>query len=434
MSEVFWGVCMEQSEKLETSRAVSELRGFGWTLERIASEVGASKSTVSDWQCGATPRPAARVKLLALHSRELLRIRPKDDALTQVYEKEFRRMTASFPAASALEAYHRLEAELDRYSPNILHRFSSAWQQQQLHLLLGNYSESRRLVAEFPKFGRDSLIDRVLLSIGDSATAQVDFYLGRPLEELRFELEKSELPDGSGVILPNDLGGFSIHAEILRLSHLSIVLTLLGFPTEALYRMRQAIKLAEDTQEAAFLIAARAWAADLDYIEERPESALRHASRALNSPRNELPLGAAIAEIHRGYCISALNRDKSGPQSISEAIETLEKNNFEFAKSFWLEILAKAHLSLGNRSAGLETIERGLEFARNRGETFWIPALQITRAGLLMLSPNASIEEPLSYLDDAIDWASGTSCRLMRGRAEIMRRRILNGTSASSSV
>lgn len=417
---------MDESGKQEAKDIVDALLGFGWTLRAIAEAIGngVGKSTVSDWQGGATPRKKeVKQKLWELHAKEISRREYRRDTKSVVYEQEIRRLTARVSTSAGLDSFLRLDEKLASEWPNVIQDYSNTWHAQQLHFLRAEYRLCLDKILSFPETNEIDEATEALESVAVFSHAQALFYLGHPIDQLVAQFSRYERPDRHNPIISLDQAEFSYHAEVLRLGHLSLIMALLDDPKSADARVEQGLSFAE-RMDPQFQSAAHTWAADVHYVQGSYQSALHHANIALELAGDTLPVSIGIANIHRGLGLTALNRDPDGPSMIVGGINLLQEIEIYFAQTFWLEILARAQLILGLHAEGLETIERAFQFGHETGEKLWFPALKITQAELLLLDPRVDLSTVEQLLDDAIGEATRMASRLVQRRAEELREKI----------
>jgi tetratricopeptide (TPR) repeat protein len=168
----------------------------------------------------------------------------------------------------------------------------------------------------------------------------------------------------------------------MRLCVLAFCYCLLGDFQQALQVIDPCHRFAADHGDS-FRAVTLSWEADIYYANGYWQEALKAAEEGLKLSHENLPLVTAIASIHIGHCGAAVHKDMHSIERIKEGLSLLKKLNFNFAWSFWLEILASAYFQLDAFDDALATIDEAIAFGNRIGERVWLPRILATRARIL---------------------------------------------------
>ncbi len=393
---------MARSEFSEMIEFIQQVTGY--TQSKVARRMGVSQSTVSDWTSGTTtPRPDKRKILKSWY--EEVRKAHSDKKHVLGYQ-EILTMTSRMSTTQAMQTYREIAFDL---SAPLLDIFYGHWYAAQIEFLQGKYQSSLRKNRNLTHFADCFELEPNIMAIACSyAVAQIDLFQGKNLRKVKNKLEAHEGSSGHTPLADAEYGLLGVHSEVMRLCVLAFCYCLLGDLQQALRVIDRCHRFASNHGDS-FRAVALSWEADIYYANGYWKEALKAAEKGLELSQDNLPLVTAIANIHIGNCRAAVHKDMHSIDRIKEGLSLLEKLNFNFAWSFWLEIMASAYFQLNKFDEALATVDEAIAFGNRIGETVWLPRILGTKARILGKMGKKHEREQLELLSQARELAGRVS-------------------------
>src|SRR5262249_11726717 len=125
----------------------------------------------------------------------------------------------------------------------------------------------------------------------------------------------------------------------------SFVLHCMGYPDQALQKIRQALAIAQHLEHPPSIAAARFYSALLYQLRRDRNGARSQAEAgiALSNEHGILHFLTTARQIH-GWALAAMGEPEAGIASMRESIETQRAYGTEMARAYFLATLAETHL------------------------------------------------------------------------------------------
>jgi class 3 adenylate cyclase/predicted ATPase len=173
------------------------------------------------------------------------------------------------------------------------------------------------------------------------------------------------------------------HREIFRLSRLAQTLWYLGYPDQALQQSQEALTLARERAQPAWLANALIYAANLHESRREEHRAYEQAEAALVlSHEQGFAFRLAEATMLRGWALVEQGQGDAGIAQIRQGIAAQRATGGRNTGP--LALLAKACWNLGQSEEGLRVVAEALAIANSNGEGRWMAELYRLQGELLL--------------------------------------------------
>jgi predicted ATPase len=174
---------------------------------------------------------------------------------------------------------------------------------------------------------------------------------------------------------------------VLCLSRAAQTLWLLGYPTQALQRSREAITLAQELFRPWILTWALEYDAGIHYL-RREGQLTRERTEAVIALASEQGFVAALAEatMLRGWALAEQGQGEEGVAQIRQGLAVYRTLESEVAWTYYLGRLAEAYGKVGQPAEGLNVLDEALGLVHKNGEHFWEAELYRLKGELLLQS------------------------------------------------
>jgi DNA-binding winged helix-turn-helix (wHTH) protein/predicted ATPase len=261
-----------------------------------------------------------------------------------------------------------------------------------------------------------SLVGLPLLAVADFSAARAHLEQGIALYEFeRHHLLASEHGDDPG---------------LTSLAFLAIALWFVGYPDQALARVREAQALAERLAAPYCVAFAHSFSAWIHARRGEPEAAQAHCD-ALVALAAEQGFAFLLAEgaIVRGWALAAQGRFEAGIEQMGRGLAAQRAAGAEMGRPSHLALLADAHGRAGRPEDGLRVLEEALATVGETGERSYEADLYRLKGELLgQLERHAGREdgdgEAQECLRHAIDVAQRQGARSLELRAALALARL----------
>ena len=194
-------------------------------------------------------------------------------------------------------------------------------------------------------------------------------------------------------------------AGVACLSHVSLVLWLLGYPDQALRRSHEALTLARELAHPFSLAFALDFAASLHQHSREIQMAQEwaEASIALCSEQG-FPFWLAWATIVAGWALAKQGQEESGIARMLQGLAPWQAIGAGWGRPYFLTMLAEAYGGAGQLEEGLSVLVKALEVTNKTAERWWETELyrlrgELTLQKLSVVSSQLSAPSPHSEME-----------------------------------
>jgi TOMM system kinase/cyclase fusion protein len=211
---------------------------------------------------------------------------------------------------------------------------------------------------------------------------------------------------------------------VATLSHLSLVLWLLGYPDRAVALNQQALDRARKLSHPFSLAFALLYAAIVHTL-RREASAVRDDSLALGTLCQEQGFAYrhSQSQILQGWAGASTEFDTKAIEQIQFGIEKTRATGAEVLRPYYLTLCADASLQAKCVSVGLASVEEALQVVERSSERFFEAELYRLRGELLVAGESHSHDATASYLR-ALGSAHSQAARSLELRAAVAYARL----------
>ena len=229
--------------------------------------------------------------------------------------------------------------------------------------------------------------DQALLAVAQWALGQCLFFQGQPAAA-RAHLEQAIAlhdahpyrPLGVASGFPADLGVFSRCFAAHTLWHL-------GYPDQALQRIREALRLAEDLGHRFSRALALDYAAMLHQFRREAEIVQELGETAMTLCAEQgFAYYLAWATIMHGWALAMKGQGEAGIARMRHGLTAMRATGAALRQPYYLELLAEACRHRGQAEVGLTLLAEALPEATKTGEHWRLPELHRLRGELLLAS------------------------------------------------
>jgi predicted ATPase len=194
------------------------------------------------------------------------------------------------------------------------------------------------------------------------------------------------------------------------------VVWFLGFPDDALERVKAGLALGQRLAHANSLAFAHIFAALLHTFRREFDVAQGRAEAAIEIAReHRLPQWLAQATMYRGFALVGLGQQAEGITQLRTGLADWNGTGCRLFDTQWLGFLAEAHLQAGQFDDALTALDRAAQTAAATGECHYQAELYRLRGAVLAnIGENA---EAASWLHQAIETARSQQAKSLELRA-----------------
>jgi len=189
-----------------------------------------------------------------------------------------------------------------------------------------------------------------------------EFALAREHMEQGFALYDSQQHHSMTLLREFDSG-------VTCLSRAAVVLWELGYPDQALQRIRAALTLAQELSHPLSLAYALDLAAGVHLLRREAQAAQEHAEAMIALSREQgFSLRLAEGTIFRGWALAAQGRAEEGIAQMRQGLAAVPATGVEVARPYYLAVLAEAYGRLGQIEEGLAVLAEALAVVHKIGQ------------------------------------------------------------------
>jgi predicted ATPase/DNA-binding winged helix-turn-helix (wHTH) protein len=169
------------------------------------------------------------------------------------------------------------------------------------------------------------------------------------------------------------------------ISYAALALWYLGYPDQALQRIRAAVELAREQAHPFSLAYALIGAAWLHQYRREPEATHDRAEAVKTLSREYgFPLREAQAEIMAGWALAMRRNPMDGIAQIRRGLTAFEATGAGANRTYYLALLAEACRDAGQSEEGMRLLETAARTAKTSGEHWWEAELHRLRGELVV--------------------------------------------------
>jgi DNA-binding winged helix-turn-helix (wHTH) protein/tetratricopeptide (TPR) repeat protein len=237
-----------------------------------------------------------------------------------------------------------------------------------LNGLQGNYLTALRTAAD--GHARAQRLGAVSLAAAARAVGGVFRLRSGDLTGARADLEAAALP--LTTIRTSDVSVGGLHPEIWRLTGLGYALFFLGYPDQALARMRDAISAAERDGTPASLVYAMGLNASIHDHRREPDEAEDMIHSLLQLLRGRV---YSRSDVLSGFILGWASAQRGdlprGIELMSEAVRAVRQGTLKVDWTKFLARLGEAQCRAGRAAEALATLDEGLAAAHSTDERYY---------------------------------------------------------------
>ena len=200
--------------------------------------------------------------------------------------------------------------------------------------------------------------------------------------------------------------------------HAALALWCLGYVDQALERVNEAVKLAEELSQSASLAHAHLFTTRIHQFRQEPRLTQAHAEALITSCAEQgFAEGLAAGRILRGWALANEGESDTGIEEMRCGLNEWRATGPRVRYVYHLALLADAYRQTAERAHGLRAVEEALTVASETGERFWEPELYRLKGELLLLSTREAMNEAQACCDRAIELARTRGAKSLELRA-----------------
>jgi len=205
----------------------------------------------------------------------------------------------------------------------------------------------------------------------------------------------------------------------------AITLWLLGYPTQALARLHEALALAQELSHPYSLAYARCWAAMVSQLRRDVPAVHKQAEAVVTlSTEQGFPQLAAIGTIVRGWALAMQGQGEEGLAQIRQGITSCRATGAAVTVPFFCTMLAEVCDHLGYTEDGLQALAEAHTLVEQHDERWWEAEICRLQGVLLLRQPMPQEAEAEAWLQRALAVASRQEAKALELRAAMSLSRL----------
>jgi predicted ATPase len=290
----------------------------------------------------------------------------------------------------------------------------------QISLVRAEYQRARELGEHLLTLAQDAHDPALLLAAHD-ALGQTFFFLGEfALAQAHLEQVLTGYDPQQHRALTLLLGGED--PGVICLNMVACVWWLLGYPDQALQRIRKSLTLARTLADPFSLALALFGAALFHQFRREGQDTQEQAEALLRlSTEQEFPFWLALGTVLQGWALAEQGQGEEGIVQLRHGLAASQATGVELQRSYWLALLAEAYGKAGQAEAGLAALTEALTVVDKSSERFYEAELYRLKGELALQSESQSSESPPreaeAYFQRAIAVARHQSAKSLELRA-----------------
>ena len=267
--------------------------------------------------------------------------------------------------------------------------------------------------------------DPALLLYARRALGTTSFYMGE------FLPAKEHLEMGISIYDPERhrplafrYGGAD--AGVVCLSYAAWTLWQLGYPHQALKRVKEALALAQRLSHPLSLAHTELFVGELRKYRREAHAAQENAESVIAlSVEHGFPHWLAEATSLRGWAMAEQGRSEEGIAHLQEGLAAVLATGAEVVRPYYLCLLAEAYMETGRLDDGLNVLTEALAAADEHENRHYEAEIHRLRGELLLKQDDSNAAEARSCFERAIEVARRQSAKSLELRATTSLARLL---------
>jgi predicted ATPase len=356
------------------------------------TEAGLSEQAVGYWQRAgqhAIQRSAHAEAIAHLNKGlELLKLLPDSPKRLQ---QELDLQTALGPALMATKGFAAPEVEhayarareLCRRIEDTPQLFRVLWGLRLFYLLRAEYGTARELGEQLLSLAQRAQ-DSALLLLSHLAVGDLRFHVGelataRPYLEQAVALYDLQQHRSLAFLYS------TIDPGVASLSFTASTLWFLGYPAQAVERIRQALSLAQELSHPHSRAFALSFAAWLHQCQREKQATQERAEVVIALAAEQgLPYWVAQGTILRGWALAEQGQEEDGITQMRQGLADRRATGAELLGPYYLALLAEAYGKGGWAGEGLAVLSEALAAVDNSGERLYEAELYRLKGEILL--------------------------------------------------
>jgi class 3 adenylate cyclase/predicted ATPase len=205
----------------------------------------------------------------------------------------------------------------------------------------------------------------------------------------------------------------------------ALTLWFLGYPTQALARVHEALALAHELSHPYSLAYARCVAALVSQYRRDVLAVYEHAEAAIAlSTEQGFPLWAAWGTSLRGWALAMQGQGEAGIEQIRQGIASYRTTGAALHVPFFCTLLADVCNHLGHPDDGLQALAEAHTLVEQHEDRAWEAEVSRLRGVLLLRQPGTPQAEAETWLQRALDVARRQEAKSLELRAAMSLSRL----------
>jgi DNA-binding SARP family transcriptional activator/predicted ATPase len=201
---------------------------------------------------------------------------------------------------------------------------------------------------------------------------------------------------------------------------------ILGYPARGLEESVASLRLARELDHAASIIVALVWACVFRDLRREVQVVREHARALITlSTEHGASQWLAAGTIFEGSVLAELGEGEGAIAEIRRGLAAYGSTGAQLFVPYFLSLLARAYLKIGQPYEGLPVIGEALERARTTGERVWESELVRLEGELRLAAFPDHVAEALECFRRSIEIARGQAARSWELRAALSLARLL---------
>jgi predicted ATPase len=202
-------------------------------------------------------------------------------------------------------------------------------------------------------------------------------------------------------------------------------LWLLGYPEQALARLREAMALAHELSHPFSLAWARCMAAIASQYRRDVPATYEHAEAAVAlSTEQGFPLYVAYGTSLRGWALAMQGQGEEGMAQVRQGIAAVRTTQAALFVPYFCTLLAEVADHLGHTADGLQALAEAHTLVERHEERWWEAEIYRLRGVLLLRQPETPQAEAEAWLQRALDVARRQEAKALELRAAMSLSRL----------
>ena len=187
---------------------------------------------------------------------------------------------------------------------------------------------------------------------------------------------------------------------------------------QALERVNEAVKLAEELSQSVSLAHAHLFTTRIHQFRQEPRLTQAHAEALITSCAEQgFAEVLAAGRILRGWAVASDGAPDAGIDEMRRALSDWRATGARVRHVYYLALLADAYRQTTEHAHGLRAVEEAVAVVRETGERRWEPELYRLKGELLLSPTTKSMNEAQACFDRAIELARRRGAKSLELRA-----------------